>query len=626
MTVRDCEIQFPTHGLVFVKGENKTAGDKMQSVAAGKTGLGEALSIAMTGCTGRYSIFGHYSPSEKSETMIEVEGILNGKPLIIQNGFRNHSLGWTGAGLRFRYGKDSFIERGHIKNTRQELSRVLGVSPALADWTVFIDGDRLKSTQLSQKETVDLLMDALGEPPWEEFHEKAKDRVRQLSKLAESCEIEYNSVLRDIKSRKESVESAEENLRVQTKILVERQKACREIQMAENAKREALENDISEYTAQKKIIKKQINEIEKAFKDDFKKLEQDRLSLKSSLRDLQSKRNSIYAKKVKLDANLSNLGDDIKALKKFPDTCPKCGQLMSDSHREKEDARIRELIEKEDISRQAILTELSALDRDIEKIESQIESLGVSVSESSSKTKELSHSYEEIDKKLSKMTFALASIGHTSDPDRGLVIRAETSLEERRSALQLCEEQLEGFSIKKTRANYELKIAEYWCEAYSPTGIPNHILRDSIRPMNSIAKKLSNLMTGGVMEIKYTALRETASGKEKNHLGVDVLNRYGACKLQGTSKGESGLANLIMSETLSSIGNVSTRVGFRWYDEVVNPQDPSVRQTILEYMAKIAHDKKILIFVVDHHKTVQKYADYTLTAVKDRKGTSYRWD
>jgi energy-coupling factor transporter ATP-binding protein EcfA2 len=70
---------------------------------------------------------------------------------------------------------------------------------------------------------------------------------------------------------------------------------------------------------------------------------------------------------------------------------------------------------------------------------------------------------------------------------------------------------------------------------------------------------------------------------------------------------------------------VSNRIGYRWYDEILNSQDQVVRRSILTYLKDLAHRLDILIFVVDHHHEAASYADYVLVAEKNEKGTEFFW-
>jgi len=160
MTIRDQEIEFPDQGLVFVSGVDESS--QFESIGSGKTSLGEALSIAVCGIRGRYSSLGHYSTNEKGNTLVMVEGSFQDKGLVIEMGYKFKDLSKTGEGLRFKTG-ETVISRSHVDLTRNELSQTLGITPEVAKWSVYIDGDNLDFSSLSQTQAVELMMAALGQ-------------------------------------------------------------------------------------------------------------------------------------------------------------------------------------------------------------------------------------------------------------------------------------------------------------------------------------------------------------------------------------------------------------------------------------------------------------------------------
>jgi DNA repair exonuclease SbcCD ATPase subunit len=112
------------------------------------------------------------------------------------------------------------------------------------------------------------------------------------------------------------------------------------------------------------------------------------------------------------------------------------------------------------------------------------------------------------------------------------------------------------------------------------------------------------------------------SGDERPDLDIEVNNKTGSKRLKGSSKGETGQINLIVAETIAEVGNVASRIGYRWYDEVANSQDPVVRQCVFRYLKEVANDLGILVFLVDHHPEAANFADHFLLVSKVAEKTS----
>ena len=91
------------------------------------------------------------------------------------------------------------------EQNRAQLERILQVTPELANWTTFIDGDRLKFNRMSQQDSVNLLMTALAQPPWTEYFELAAQKLQ-------SANQQLSVSLRAVSNSKISVENLEANL------------------------------------------------------------------------------------------------------------------------------------------------------------------------------------------------------------------------------------------------------------------------------------------------------------------------------------------------------------------------------------------------------------------------------
>lgn len=69
------------------------------------------------------------------------------------------------------------------------------------------------------------------------------------------------------------------------------------------------------------------------------------------------------------------------------------------------------------------------------------------------------------------------------------------------------------------------------------------------------------------------------------------------------------------------------RVGWRWFDEPLNTQDPQVRRNVYQYLRQQADAEGLLIFVVDHNPEAAGFAHHVLVATKSETGdTTYTWE
>ena len=65
--------------------------------------------------------------------------------------------------------------------------------------------------------------------------------------------------------------------------------------------------------------------------------------------------------------------------------------------------------------------------------------------------------------------------------------------------------------------------------------------------LNRVAQRISNLMTGGTLQVNYSTTRQLVSGESRAQLVTKIVNRIGSSRVEGSSKGEGGLTNLIIA-------------------------------------------------------------------------------
>ena len=633
-TIREATVEFPSSGLVLVTGSNLASGGKMESVGSGKTALGEALCRTLCGIAGRYATYGHYSTKQKGNTYLRVETQLAGRPLLVESGFKCTELSKTGEGLRYTWANAAPVERGHLRETRDELSALIKMPPELAEWSVYIDGDRLKFDSLSEKTSVDLLMTALAQPPWTAYHANAAKMVTDGRREVASSESAHAAakqallVLQDqVASGRRAVDTAEKLVAEATAKFSDRVSALKQQEAAALAAVAAKEKEM-------RGIKKELARIEEASAAEHHQLEIRANELNEELRILTESRDELHSVFVQARTAWHNANAKLSEMRAVPKNCPECGRPWDRTH------GAEALASQEGLVRTAKST-LDTADKKLKDTEACRTAKTGEVNETRAKsrqltsatgsTRDLSYQYEDCETELKRLqrnqqqaNVARAAL-ESAGVDTSALLRARSVLEERLGRVADAENAVAASAEKLMQAQEAQKVMAYWMEAFGPTGIPNMVLRDAIQPLNDVARRISNLLTGGTVQIRFDTSRELASGKEKSELVTTVENQLGASRADGSSKGESGLINLIVAETLSEVGCVANRIGFRWYDEVLVSQDATVRRSILAYLKDMARRLGILVFVVDHHLEAASYADHVLVAQKTADGTTFHW-
>jgi len=600
---------------------------------SGKTSLGEAISRSLVGVTGKFSKLGDYSHNDKGNTYIDLRTTLNDQPLRVEMGFKCKELSRTGEGLRYTIGQETPIERGHLTETREELTRVVNVTPELAQWTVFIDGDNLKFSKLSEKDAVDVLMWSLQQPPWTFYAEKSSKALQNAKRDLATDQAMIEEARRRLQSVIVAKNQAQDALKTAQRAFDEEVARNHTKLVESKASQSRLDIRAQELVKTLADIRKRLKEIEDEKARQHHELEKQRNKIERELTEHRAKRDTLHAPRAEAQAKIRQEEQALAKMKSVPKNCPTCGKAWDKAYGQEELERQQTSIVEAQKALDTFAANLRVASTTVQQYETTVREIDADIRNlgGARETATLSNQYEESDRELNRIKDNVRSLQVTlaaleRGPDNSTLLRAKTVFEERQEEHKKASGSVEETSTKLFQSQEVLKIVDYWNRGFGPFGIPNMVLGEVINPLNEIARRISLLMTGGTIEVTYATSRALASGDSKAELTVNVNNRIGSKKIAGNSKGESGLTNLIIAETLSEVGQVSNRIGYRWYDEVLNSQDPAVRKSILSYMKQVAHTLGILIFVVDHHQETANFADYILIAEKtEDDGTTFKW-
>jgi DNA repair exonuclease SbcCD ATPase subunit len=625
MRIREADLELPEKGLVLVQGINSASGGALQSVGSGKTSVGEAISRALLGVQGRFATARQCSTDKDGGMYVSVTAELHGKPLQVQYGYKTEELNPDNEALQYRY-EGKTIQRGLIAQTRTQLSKLLGVTPLLASWTVFIDGDSIKFNKLSQSDSVDLVMASLRQPAWSDLHEKSKKKAGAFRRLIAGTEAKAKADAQAVTDAEESLISAKKS-RELAKTDYEDAVKENEQQMAELLTKIGIKNQkIGQAKIEMEEIEKKLKlmEAERAAANHALEIQlheiEDKIQAAQEVREpLNEKRSDAQTKVIQAKTAYENYTSAAK-------NCPTCKRPMGQID-EKHAAALKAKWDAAKALSDAAGQTWAAAEQSVVDLNESYRKVSKKQREISaqSQVEALSDRHEELDKAIDdaledvhEMELTLAKM--QAGPSDSAVKAAEIRVVDATTALNAASAKLAESSDELRGDQDTVKVLDYWVMAFSPFGIPNMILRDAIAPLNKEARRISATMTGGTIDVRYSTVKELASGLEKAKLNIEVDNRLGDKDLGGSSKGEAGLTNFIVAETLSEVGQVSRRVGYQWLDEVSPHQDQKVCHSLYKYLKHKANELGIVIFIVDHNPIAANYADYVLVAQKVGSG------
>jgi DNA repair exonuclease SbcCD ATPase subunit len=634
-TVREATLEFPDKGLVLVIGQNQAAHGRMKSVGSGKSALGDAISRVVLGVKGRFSNFGAHSNDKtgNKDMFVSVELEDGSRRLTVDGGYRCKELSKTGEGLRYTLNGVP-LERGMIKDTRAELSALVGVSELLAEHTIHVDGDKLKFNKLPQSAIVDLVIGVLGQSNWDS-HLK---RVRQLALPYKEADVKFSASIaemeRSLSDLAEEIETAKTSIETEKTALADRQKRQKDDVAELNAELAEVKKNATANEAEKRAVKAKIKKMEDEAAKDLHELE---IRMRD-LQEIERETNAVYL--TALRGTTSCTKDKSRTRSELSEVessavCPTCRRPYEDKIEEVKKAKERLQKRLSDLEAQFKECQVTERNARLKHEDAQVKYDAANerlkelakrndVSDLSDQYSDLEDAARKIDEEINEIKQAISRKSAPLDQTR--LTRFSAILEEREKHEKGLKARIQNEKDEASHNRAIIRVLEYWETAFSPTGIPNVVLNDGLTIINQACERLSRILTGGTLDLRFSATREMKSGTERPELSIDVANAIGSSKVEGSSKGEAGLTNLILAESLMEVSRVWERVGYRWLDEVVNSQDQVVRQTIYSYLREQAQSRGVLVFVVDHHADVREHADYTLVATKDANGTTtYAW-
>jgi DNA repair exonuclease SbcCD ATPase subunit len=623
-TIATAELEFPEYGLVLVLGNNVVSEGHLDSSGAGKTNFGAALSKAIMGLPEKPLVKFSRRP-QRSDTYVKVTAELQGQPFEIEIGFKCKELSKTGEGIRFKHAGIA-VSRSHISLTKEELTKVTGIAPNLAQWTIWVDGDKIQFDELSQAKAVELLMTTLHQPPWSAVTKRSREVFNHFSDKHSILSSNADSTRQKINDNTQETEQAKATLTAAT--------ARYNTDVAEHQTR------VSKAETNIKTYGNRLTAIEAGQRNISKKLKQ--------VEELKAKRHkAIESSKLETDSNLFKVQEEIQRLVKDhttkqntrttegsllnrPKICPTCKRdwAMPADQFEALQKRVGELRQIEDLAKASLdnaRTREKALRSSQSSLNQQANELNVD-----KPTRRLSKAHQKLGLIADEISADVRQLErHLRDlavpPDRSKVIEAETRLADKQAELFRLQEGLSRLSNELIESEQMVSIVRYWVGAFGAAGVSNMVLREVIGPLNEISRRVSHAMTCGMLEVGFSTQRELATGEDKDELVVNIKNVFGSDDLDMSSKGERMLINLIIAETLSELSQARSLVNFSWYDEVARGLPPHLRAVLYQYLKEKAERGHQLIFVVDHTPESANFANYVLLAEKTSTGTQLKW-
>lgn len=615
MTFTALELDLDRTGAVLVLGENRDA-PGADSNGSGKSAIFDAICWCLYGSTIREvrgdDVVNRFVGKDcKVVLTIEERGIEY--TVVRHQASKTH---YKANDLEFFQGETS-LTGNSISDTQAAVTQFLGFD--FTTFRAFMPGAGVNAAALTDAKVKELLENILHLEALGEAREIAKNDLKGIEAdisiaEAELSKVEYRieTSERQIKEFRESAknEAAARKARIASikEQIVFTRNEIEDLLTREKAAKLAVEA----YMAYDSVIEDAERAAKEADKARLALLEEER----SKQKILEDKERPIAMKRKEAMSALSNVGTP-------GSTCYACQQEISHEHVAKQ----VEVIEAE-------IKALNAQLKTIDEFKIRVDE------EYAPRHKEAERACLTAAEGVKKAKSARPALPlETPEGVRKQILSKERELERLESDLTKEKNHVDGWSsavedLEKTISEmttkrdeltaklkdlYETKAnLEFWVAGYAPSGVRNYMLRHITPILNSFADKYAQILTQGEMRVLFETEKVLKSGKTKEAFDIIVEQKHGSPTYAGSSMGERGRADLVISLALGDLAGLRSdkKIPFRFIDEAFEKVD----EAGLNAIVRLLHDQEVahgVVFVVTHNEALKQYFNETITIVKE---------
>lgn len=174
----------------------------------------------------------------------------------------------------------------------------------------------------------------------------------------------------------------------------------------------------------------------------------------------------------------------------------------------------------------------------------------------------------------------------------------ESSIEEAKQQLDQSNSSLEENNILKQTVSKEIKILNFWKDAFSDRGIKSMLIDMAIPYMNESISNALERVAPGVFTVSFDTLSTTKGGEIRDKFNVNILhNIKGTDSHKMLSGGEKRLVDLCCMEALRDLAErlYGKRFHNIFYDEVLDSLDDDSSQAFCQVSKLLSADKNVTL-------------------------------
>jgi DNA repair exonuclease SbcCD ATPase subunit len=217
---------------------------------------------------------------------------------------------------------------------------------------------------------------------------------------------------------------------------------------------------------------------------------------------------------------------------------------------------------------------------------------------------------DHLTQRIGQLTERKVSLEADANPYSGLLETEEVMFVNKQQDHEKLEKDQEV--LRKT-----LEVLDFWVDSFSPQGIRSFMLEHVTPLLNQFAKKYSDLVTVGEMEITFHTKDTLKSGKSKERFNIQVTQKHGGGSYASNSSGERARANLIIALALGELAAMRAEktIPFRFLDEPFESIDEAGTEAIVTLLNQ-QQEQYNTVYVITHQDHFKQLFPNKRTIVK----------
>lgn len=593
MRFKRAKLSLEKRGLVHIEGRNLDD-ESTQSNGAGKSSLIDALVWCLFGVT-------THDPSADGDDVVNEKRLKNcevkiyfevGDALYTVIRRRAWKKGGKAVQLVFfgidnKTGAENPLTKGTIKDTQDEIERVLGMSVGTFRIAcVFGQGRAYRFSRLTDAEKKTVLDEMLGSEQY------ANAAVKAGELLAEKD--------RELGKAQTALESALESSRSARKAYLRAKERYQDSASRAQSERKAAKREVADLSRQ---LESAPDEHQYAIA---------RLDLDNARKALDDADRSYRKAATNVD-KANDLIETLKAARKrtaktSDSKCTSCNQHISGHYVERQ---------------------LAKLDKDLEEVQgmhveasNQLGAEELARALARKTVREAEEHFESLRKGMSK-TQALqerlkAAKQRAERKDDSAALRE--AMDEAKQRMKQLGTKIDALDVNIAAWKKQRDELQFWKHGFGAKGLRSLMLDSAMPYLNAKLDAYAHSLTGGNITVEMKTQRELKGGGMREDLHIEVKNKFGATKYAMNSIGERAKIDIIVGLALQDMAAARSRVpvNVAFFDEAFEGIDARGADGVATLLTQLQRES---VFVITHQEHLKSFFNNTIT-VEKRDGES----